>query len=163
MVLLCPICDVVYCSEKRRYYDRHLTKHKKEADRLVHDAVDGPGSKKARESGTEDAAAEEVAQPTEKNTTVAVKAAAKKESSSDDSAHALPTAWPPINTSGNLRCTCLQSHLQLYPPNHKKSYTEFRNHKTLLKSPLTLCPAKYSPVRGRRGGHLGVSGKPDSV
>ena len=42
MGLKCPICNVVYCSTKRKYYDRHLSQHKKKADKLVQE----PASKK---------------------------------------------------------------------------------------------------------------------
>jgi hypothetical protein len=57
---------------------------------------------------------------------------------------------PPINTSGNLQCTCQQSHLQTSPPNPQKSYAKFQNPRTTFEN-LTLCPAKYSIVRGEWG------------
>ena len=48
------------------------------------------------------------------------------------------------------QCTCLQSHLQTSPPYPQKSYTKFRNPRTTFEN-LTLCPAKYSIVRGEWG------------
>ena len=57
---------------------------------------------------------------------------------------------PPINTSGNLQCTYLQSHLQTSPPNPHKSYAKFQNPRTTFEN-STLCPAKYSIVRGEWG------------
>ena len=40
------------------------------------------------------------------------------------------SARSPIDTSGNFRRTCLQSHLQTSPPTPQKSYPKFRNPRT---------------------------------
>ena len=92
------------------------------------------------------------------------------------SAHARPSAQPPIDMSGNFRRMCLQSHLQTSPPTPQKAYPKFWNPRKLPPlsaqkchsagsrggpqflvvdlNPMTtfentpLCPPKYSIVQG---------------
>ena len=63
------------------------------------------------------------------------------------SAHARPSALPPIDVAEISRRTCLQIHLQTSPPTPQKSYPKFRNPRTTFGN-TPLCPSKYSIVRG---------------
>ena len=66
------------------------------------------------------------------------------------SAHARPSARPPIDTRKKFRHTCLHSHLQTSPPTPQKSYQKFRNPRTTFEN-TPLCPPNYSIVRGVGG------------
>ena len=48
------------------------------------------------------------------------------------SAHAGPSAHPPIDVSGNFPRTCLQNHLQTSSPTLQKSYLKVHNSTTSL-------------------------------
>ena len=49
------------------------------------------------------------------------------------SAHARPSAWPPIDVSGNFTAQSLQSHPQTSPPTPQKSYPKFWNPRTTFE------------------------------
>ena len=49
------------------------------------------------------------------------------------SAHARPSARPPIGMSKNFPAKCLQSHLQTSPPTPQNSYPKFRNPRTTFE------------------------------
>ena len=54
------------------------------------------------------------------------------------SAHARPSAQPPIDTSGNISVHVSKGHLQTSPPTPQKSYPKFRNPRTTFENtPLT--------------------------
>ena len=70
------------------------------------------------------------------------------------SAHAGPSAHPPIDVSGNFPRTCLQNHLQTSSPTPQKSYLKFQNSTTSL-SRIYLKSANFlvkTGLIGREGG-----------
>jgi hypothetical protein len=77
------------------------------------------------------------------------------------SAHARPSARPPINTTRKyFRCTCLQSHLQTSPPTPQKSYLKFRDPRTTFEEKKKTRTKekekeKNKKKRPHRGGQVG--------
>ena len=63
------------------------------------------------------------------------------------SAHARPSARPPIDTSGNF-----SAHMSAESPSNisPNTYLKFQNPRTTFKN-TPLCPPKYSIVQGGGG------------